>query len=59
MASKFCGAICLNGSVVKGICENCIWYDWDESANTCVNRFEPICSLYLDDLFPSQPAACS
>jgi len=57
MASKLCGAICLNGSVVREVCEQCIWYAWDEANKTCLNRFEPICTLYLNDLFPSQPAA--
>jgi hypothetical protein len=54
MAGKPCGAICLNGCVVKEVCEKCIWYDWDVAKKTCSNRFEPICGLYLNDLFPQQ-----
>jgi hypothetical protein len=55
MASKLCGAICLNGSVVREVCENCVWYDWDEASQTCGNRKQPICRLYLSDLFPPKP----
>ncbi len=55
MTSKPCGVICLNGSVVRGVCDHCIWYDWDEATRSCLNRNEPICRLYLSDLFPPQP----
>jgi hypothetical protein len=55
MAKNPCGAICLNGTMVREVCQNCIWYDWDEAGQTCLNRDEPICRLYLSDLFAPQP----
>lgn len=60
MTNKPCGAICLNGTVVKGVCDNCIWYAWDDAKKTCSHRCEPICDLYLNDLFSPQSApGCS
>jgi hypothetical protein len=54
MASQPCRAICLNGTVDREACQECIWYDWDEANQTCHNRSEPICRLYLNDLFSPQ-----
>jgi hypothetical protein len=48
------GAICLNGTVVRETCENCLWYEWDDVAKTCLNRQEPICPLFLSDVFTGQ-----
>jgi hypothetical protein len=44
------GVICLNGEI-KGVCENCLWWEWDSRIERCANWQNPVCPIYWDRLF--------
>ncbi|OPX19683.1 MAG: hypothetical protein BZ151_08010 [Desulfobacca sp. 4484_104] len=36
------GIICINGKI-KGVCQNCLWLEWDHTLNKCVNQGTSVC----------------
>ena len=44
------GRICLNQEI-RGVCENCLWWEWDSGKQCCSNSGYHVCPLYRDLLF--------
>ena len=44
------GRICLNRKI-SGVCENCLWWEWDSARQQCANFQYHICPLYREHLF--------
>ena len=44
------GRICLNQEI-RGVCENCLWWEWDSEQQRCSNSRYHVCPLYRDRLF--------
>ncbi len=44
------GRICLNREI-SGVCENCLWWEWDSTRQQCCNCQFHICPLYRENLF--------
>jgi len=44
------GRICLNQEI-RGICENCLWWEWDSGQQRCSNSRYHVCPLYRERLF--------
>jgi hypothetical protein len=49
------GRICLNREM-SGVCENCLWWEWDSSLKRCVNAAYPVCPRYREQLFNANAA---
>ncbi|MDD3581575.1 MAG: hypothetical protein PHW74_11200 [Desulfobacca sp.] len=39
------GIICINGKI-KGLCQNCLWLEWDHALDKCVNQGTSVCRLH-------------
>jgi len=44
------GRICLNQER-QGVCENCLWWEWDSRQKRCSNSCYHVCPLYRERLF--------
>lgn len=44
------GRICLNQEI-RGVCENCLWWEWDAARQECGNSQYHICPLHRERLF--------
>jgi hypothetical protein len=44
------GRICLNQEM-RGVCENCLWWEWDSGQKRCSNSGYHVCPLYRKRLF--------
>ncbi len=44
------GRICLNQEI-RGVCENCLWWEWDSGQQRCSNACYHVCPLYRKRLF--------
>ena len=44
------GRICLNQER-RGVCENCLWWEWDSRQQRCSNGCYHVCPLYRERLF--------
>jgi hypothetical protein len=44
------GRICLNQER-RGICESCLWWEWDSRQQQCGNSGYHVCPLYRERLF--------
>ncbi|PIU53073.1 MAG: hypothetical protein COS90_08100 [Deltaproteobacteria bacterium CG07_land_8_20_14_0_80_60_11] len=44
------GRICLNQEI-RGVCENCLWWEWDSRLQRCSNSRYYVCPLYRERLF--------
>jgi hypothetical protein len=44
------GRICLNQEI-QGVCENCLWWEWDSRQRQCGNSRYHVCPLYRERLF--------
>ena len=44
------GRICVNQEI-RGICENCLWWEWDPGQQRCSNSRYHVCPLYRERLF--------
>jgi hypothetical protein len=44
------GRICLNREI-RGVCEGCLWWEWDSGRQQCCNAQYHICPLYRERLF--------
>jgi hypothetical protein len=44
------GRICLN-LAIKGVCEDCPWWEWNPREQQCCNYQCPICPLYREKFF--------
>lgn len=49
------GRICLNREM-RGVCENCLWWEWDSGKQRCSNSGYHVCPLYRDLLFDANAA---
>jgi hypothetical protein len=52
------GRICLNQDI-NGVCENCLWWEWDSQRQQCSNGEYHICPLYRERLFKAAAQARS
>ena len=52
------GRICLNQDI-NGVCENCLWWEWDSQRQQCINGQYHICPLYRERLFKAAAQAWS
>ena len=52
------GRICLNRDI-NGVCENCLWWEWDSQRQQCTNCQYHICPLYRERLFSAATQARS
>jgi hypothetical protein len=50
------GRICLNHEI-RGVCESCLWWEWDPGQQRCSNSRYYICPLYRELLFSADVAA--
>jgi hypothetical protein len=50
------GRICLNHEI-RGVCENCLWWEWDSRLQRCSNSRYHVCPLYRELLFNTKPSA--
>ena len=50
------GRICLNQEI-RGVCENCLWWEWDSRQQRCSNAQYHVCPLYRDLLFNAKVSA--
>jgi len=41
------GIICINGKI-QGVCQNCLWLEWNHALNKCVNQDTSVCRLHWD-----------
>lgn len=44
------GRICLNQEI-RGVCERCLWWEWDSGQQRCSNSCYYVCPLYRELLF--------
>jgi hypothetical protein len=44
------GRICLNQER-RGVCEHCLWWEWDSRQQRCSNSGYHVCPLYREQLF--------
>jgi hypothetical protein len=44
------GRICLNQEI-RGVCESCLWWEWDSRQQRCGNSRYHVCPLYRERLF--------
>ena len=44
------GRICLNREI-RGVCESCLWWEWDSGKQRCANAHYHVCPLYRELLF--------
>lgn len=44
------GRICLNQEI-RGVCESCLWWEWDSRQQQCGNSCYHVCPLYRERLF--------
>ena len=49
------GRICLNQEI-RGVCENCLWWEWDSRQQRCSNSRYHVCPLYRERLFDATAA---
>ena len=49
------GRICLNQER-RGVCENCLWWEWDSRQQQCSNSGYHVCPLYRERLFDATAA---
>jgi hypothetical protein len=47
LSLKNIGMICINGNL-QGVCQSCLWLEWDRTQTTCLNQHTPVCSLPPD-----------
>ena len=52
------GRICLNQEI-NGVCENCLWWEWDSQRQQCSNCQYHVCPLYRERLFSAVSQARS
>jgi hypothetical protein len=50
------GRICLNQEI-RGVCENCLWWEWDSGQQRCSNSCYHVCPLYRKRLFDAVAGA--
>lgn len=50
------GIICVNRDL-KGLCQNCLWWEWDSGKQHCCNGESPICAIYRQQLLIAGPKA--
>ena len=50
------GRICLNQER-RGVCENCLWWEWDSRQKRCSNSRYNVCPLYREHLFDATAAS--
>jgi hypothetical protein len=50
------GRICLNQEI-RGVCRNCLWWEWDSSQQRCCNAQYHVCPLYRELFFDPQASA--
>jgi hypothetical protein len=50
------GRICLNREI-PGVCENCLWWEWDSGQQRCSNSGYSVCPLYRERLFDVNAAS--
>jgi hypothetical protein len=44
------GRICLNQER-RGVCESCLWWEWDSGQQRCSNSRYHVCPLYRERVF--------
>ncbi len=44
------GVICVNQDI-EGVCQNCLWWEWDSRLQLCGNCQSPLCAIYRQQLF--------
>jgi len=44
------GRICLNPEI-PGVCQSCLWWEWNNHRGECANSHYHICPLYQEQLF--------
>jgi len=49
------GRICLNQEI-RGVCKNCLWWEWDSRQQQCSNSCYHVCPLYREQLFEATAA---
>ena len=49
------GRICLNQEI-RGVCEHCLWWEWDSRQQRCSNSRYHVCPLYRERLFDATAA---
>ncbi len=42
------GIICIT-TELQGICQGCLWLEWDPGRQRCLNRFGPLCTCRQND----------
>jgi hypothetical protein len=42
---------------MRGVCENCLWWEWDSRLQRCSNSRYYICPLYRELLFNANASA--
>jgi hypothetical protein len=50
------GRICLNQEI-RGVCESCLWWEWDAGKQRCANAQLHVCPVYRDLLFNVKASA--
>jgi hypothetical protein len=50
------GRICLNQER-RGVCEHCLWWEWDSRQQRCSNACYHVCPLYREQLFDATTVA--
>jgi len=50
------GRICLNRER-RGVCESCLWWEWDSVQQRCSNSGYHVCPLYREQLFEANASA--
>ena len=50
------GRICLNQER-RGVCESCLWWEWDSRQQRCSNSHYYVCPLFRELLFNANSAA--
>jgi len=47
------GRICLNPEI-RGACQSCLWWEWDNRQGECANSHYHICPLFMEQLFSQE-----
>ncbi|MBI4774782.1 MAG: hypothetical protein HY788_11490 [Deltaproteobacteria bacterium] len=54
MEQVFPGALRIRGEGDPEVCDDCIWFEFDEESRGCGNRYHLCCFLLLEERFSPQ-----
>ena len=53
MERLLAGALRFAGRQQSEMCDKCIWFEFDDESERCINRYELCCILHVEEHFSS------